>query len=67
MLVVMDKSTQAKHLSQPLQNKKQFKIAVSFLSGCNGIFNVRNKNNRFIFISVSEGAEYNVVTVPLGA
>ena len=43
MLIVMDKSTQEEHLSQPLQtNNKQFKIAVTFLTGYNGIFNVAN-------------------------
>ena len=50
MLVVMDKSTHEGHLSQPLQtNNKQFKIAVTFLSGYNGIFNVTNSNNKFYF------------------
>ena len=47
MLIVMDKSTHEEHLSQPLQtNKKQFKIAITFLVGCNGIFNVTNSNNK---------------------
>ena len=50
MLIVMDKSTYEEHLSQPLQtNYKQFKIAITFLNGYNGIFNVTNKNNRFYF------------------
>ena len=45
MLVVMDKSAHEEHLSQPLQTKtKQFKIAVTSLTGDNGIFNVTNKN-----------------------
>ena len=48
MLIVMDKSTHEEHLSQPLQtNTKQFKIAVTFLTGYNGIFNVKNSNIRF--------------------
>ena len=48
MLVVRDKSTHEEHLSQPSQtNNKQFKIAVAFLNGFNGIFNVANSNNRF--------------------
>ena len=47
MLIVMDKSTHEEHLSQPLQTNKQFKIAVTFLTGCNGIFNITNKNNKF--------------------
>ena len=46
----MDKSTHEEHLSQPLQtNNKQFKIAVTFLTGCNGIFNVTNSKNKFYF------------------
>ena len=51
MLIVMDKSTREEHLSQSLQtNNKQFKIAVTFLTGYNGIFNVTNSNNKFYFI-----------------
>ena len=50
MLIVMDKSTHEEHLFQPLQTKnRQFKIAVTFLSAYNGIFNVTNKNNKFYF------------------
>ena len=48
MLIVMDKSTHEEHLSQPLQtNNKQVEIAVTFLSGYNGIFNVTNSNTKF--------------------
>ena len=47
-LIVMDKSTHKKHLTQPLQsNIKQFKLAVTFLTDYNGIFNVTDKNNKF--------------------
>ena len=50
MLIVMDKSTHEEHLSQPLQtNNKQFKIAITFLTGYNGIFNVINANKNFYF------------------
>ena len=50
ILIVMDKSTHEEHLFQPLQtNNKQFKIAVTFLSAYNGIFNVTNRNNKFYF------------------
>ena len=39
----MDKSTHEEHLFQSLQtNNKQFKIAVTFLTGYNGTFNVKN-------------------------
>ena len=48
LLIVMDKSVHEEHLYQPLQkNNKQFKIAVTFLTGSNGIFNVTNSNNKF--------------------
>ena len=44
----MDKSTHEEHLSQPLQNyNKRFIIAVTFLTGYNGIFNVTNPTNKF--------------------
>ena len=50
MLIVLDKSTHEEHLFQPLQtNNKQFKIAVTFLSAYNGIFNVTTRNNNFYF------------------
>ena len=48
MLIVMDKSIHEALLYQPLQtNNKQFKIAVTFLTGYNGIFNITQKNNNF--------------------
>ena len=68
MLIVMDNSTHEEHLFAPLQtNNKQFKIAITFLSAYNGIFNVTSKNNKFYFkknlidedfiqIKISEGA-----------
>ena len=50
LLIIMDKSTHEEHLFQPLQtNNKQFKVAVTFLSAYNGIFNVKNLNNKFYF------------------
>ena len=56
MLIIMDKSTHEEHLFQPLQtNNKQFKIAITFLSAYNGIFNVTNSNNKFYFFkSISD-------------
>ena len=69
MLIVMDKSTHEEHLSQPLQtNNKQFKIAVTFLTGYNGIFNVTDKNNKFYFMkSISDEDGYIQITIPPGA
>ena len=49
ILIVLDKSTHEERLSQPLQtNNKQFKIAVTFLTGYNGIFNVTDKKTNFV-------------------
>ena len=67
MLIVMDKTIHEEHLFQPLQtNNKQFKIAVTFLTGYNGIFNVTNENNKFYF-SRSMGGETFWITIPPGA
>ena len=46
----MDKSTHEENLSQPLQtNNKEVKMAVTFLTGYNGNFNVTNRNIKFYF------------------
>ena len=69
ILIVMDKSTHEEHLSQPLQtNIKQFKIAVTFLSAYNGIFNITSDNNKFYFTkSITDDAHYITITIPPGA
>ena len=69
MLIVMDKSTHEEHLYQPLQtNNRQFKIAVTFLSGYNGIFNVTNENNKFYSTkSITDDNHYVMITILPGA
>ena len=68
MLIIMDKSTHEEHLSQPLQtNNKQFKIAVTFLTGYNGIFNVTNSNNKFYFLKSITDDDHIIITIPPGA
>ena len=69
MLIVMDKSTHEEHLFQPLEtNNKQFKIAVTFLSGYNGIFNVTNSNNKFYFKkTITDEDGFIQITMPPGA
>ena len=69
LLIVMDKNTHEEHLSQPLQtNNKQFKIAVTFLSAYNGIFNVTNLNNKFYFTkSITDDNHYTHISIPPGA
>ena len=61
----MHKSTHEEHLAQPLQtNIKQFKIAVTFLTGFNGT----NSNSKFYFKkSISDGDDFIQFTVPPGA
>ena len=49
MLIVMDESTHEDHSPQPLQtNIKQFKTAITFLTGYNGIFNVTDSDMKLI-------------------
>ena len=69
MLIVMNKSTHEEHLFQPLQtNNKQFKIAVTFLTGYNGIFKVTNENNKFYFKkTISDDDGFIKITKPPGA
>ena len=66
MLIIMDKSSNEEHLFQPLQtNNKQFKIAITFLTGYNGIFNITSKNIKFYFINPAN--EIVKITIPHGA
>ena len=69
ILIVMEKSTHEEHLSQPLQtNDKQFKIAVKFLTGYNGNFNVTNSKTKFYFLkSYTDEDGYIQITIPPGA
>ena len=68
MLIVMDKSTDENHLSQPLKtNNKQFKIAVTFLTGYNGFFNVTVQNNKFYFTKSITVDGFIQITIPPGA
>ena len=69
MLIVMDKSIHEENLYQPSQtNNKQINIAVTFLTGYNGIINVTNSNNKFHFIkSITDKNGYIQITIPPGA
>ena len=68
MLIVMDKSNHEEHLSQPVQSiNKQFKIAVTFPTGYNGIFNVTSKNNNFYFPISFSDIEPSFNIIPPGA
>ena len=68
ILIVIDKSTHEEHLFQPLQtNNKQFKIAVTFLTGYNGIFNITNINNKFYFKKSPFEEDFIQNRIPNGA
>ena len=69
ILFIMNKSTHEEHLSQPLQtNNKQYKIAVTFLSAFNGIFNVTNSKNKFYFTkSITDDNHFTQITISPGA
>ena len=68
LLIVMDKSSHEEHLFQPLQtNNKQFKIAVTFLTGYKGIFNVTTENNKFYFLKSITDDDHIKITIPPGA
>ena len=69
MLIVMNKGTDEERLYQPLQtNNKFFKIAVTFLTGFNSIFNVTDKNNNFYFMkSITDEDDFIQITIPPGA
>ena len=65
----MDNPTHEEHHSLPLQtNNKQFKIAITFLSAYNGIFNVTNSNNKFYFTkSITDDNHCMQIIIPPGA
>ena len=64
----MDKSTHEEHLFQPLQtNNKQYELAITFLTGYNGIFNVTNSNNKFFFKKALIGEDFIQITISAGA
>ena len=69
ILIVMNESTHEEHLSQALlTNIRQFKIAVTFLTAYNGIFNITSKNNKFYFSkSIIDDNHFNRISIPQGA
>ena len=65
----MNKSTHEEHLSQPLQtNCKQLKMAVTFLTGYNGILNFTNSNKNFYFKkTITNKDDSYQITIPPAA
>ena len=65
MLIIMNESTLEEHLFQPLQtNNKQFKVAITFLTGYNGIFNITCKNIKFYFKKNLIEEDFIQITIP---
>ena len=68
MFTVTDKSTHEEHLSQPFPTIiKQFQIAVAFLTGYNGTFNVKDKKKKFYFPRSINDDDFNVMAILKGA
>ena len=68
ILNIMDKYNHQEHLFQLLQtDNKQFKVAVTFLSAYNGIFNITNLNNKFYFKKGFDEGEFTQIALPPGA
>ena len=68
MLIVMDKSTHGEHISQPLQtNIQQFKMAVTFLTGFNGVFFFNDSNNKFYLKKSNTDEDFKHFVIPYGA
>ena len=68
ILIIMNKSVHEEHLFSLLQtNNKQFKIAITFLTGYNGIFNVTNSKNKFYFLKSITDDDHIQITIPPGA
>ena len=67
-LIGMDKFTHEEHLFQPIQtNNKQLIIAVLFLTGYNGIFNVANSNKKSYFKKSNIEEDFIQIRFPEGA
>ena len=68
MLRVMDKSAYEEHFFQPFWTKnKQFKIAVTFLTSYNGIFNVTNSNIKVYFKKSLAEEDFIQIRIPEGS
>ena len=68
MLIVMDKSTHEEHLSQSLQtNNKRFNVAITFLTGYNGIFSITTRNNKFHFTTATDDDDFSEISFSPGA
>ena len=49
-------------------NNKEFRIAATFVTGFNGIFNVTNWNNKFYFAkSITDEDGFNQIAIATGA
>ena len=63
MLIVMEKSTHGENISQPLQTKKTFKVAIACLTGLNGIFKVTSNNNKLYSTTSIDEKDFTEITI----
>ena len=69
MLIVRDKSIHEEHISQPLQKtNKQFKVAITLLTGYNGIFDITKSESKCYFAkSITDEDDFIQIVVPQSA
>ena len=64
----MDNSIHEDYLAHPLKPKnKELEIAVPFLTGYNGIFNIKNKNIKFHFTKSINDKDFSKRNISSGA
>ena len=66
-LIFMNQSTHEEHLAQPSHpHIQQFKSAVTFLTVCNGIFNITSKIKKRIFPVALNDYDFIKIPIPPG-
>ena len=66
-MLLINLLTKSIYINQFKTNRKQFKIAVTVLTGFNGIFIVTDKNNIFFTKSITDDDGFIQITIPPGA
>ena len=65
MLIIMNESMLEEHLFHSLQtNNREYKLAITFVTGYNGFFNVTNSNNKFYFKESITDEDFIQIKIP---
>ena len=68
MLIILNESTHEEHLFHSLQRKnREYKLAITFLTGYNGFFNVTKSKNKFHFKESVTDEAFIQIKIPNGA